>query len=137
MPAGQTASTRRNEMKEIEKFLSLYSDGLKSIAKATKNLAEKVQEIGKAMAENKPKKPAKPKDRPKAKRAKKSSKTKEKRPTAAETVLTIIKNSGNGVGYSEIMKKTGYDRKKVANIIFKLGKQGKIKSIKRGVYTKA
>jgi hypothetical protein len=34
------------------------------------------------------------------------------------------------------LKKTGYDRKKVANMVYRLGKQGKIKSIKKGVYVK-
>jgi len=36
---------------------------------------------------------------------------------------------------STLMEKTGFDKKKLANIIFKLKKQGKIQSKKRGVYS--
>ena len=56
--------------------------------------------------------------------------------TAADTVLGVIKRSKKGVGTITIMGKTEYDRKKVANIIFKLRRQGKIKSVGRGVYAK-
>jgi hypothetical protein len=35
------------------------------------------------------------------------------------------------------MDKTGYNQKKVANLVFKLRKQGKIKSVVKGVYVKA
>lgn len=65
-------------------------------------------------------------------------KTSAKKPASAvDTVLGVIKRSKKGVNTASIMKKTGYDRKKVANIIFKLKKQGKIKSETKGVYLKA
>jgi hypothetical protein len=35
------------------------------------------------------------------------------------------------------MTKTGYNRKKVANLIFKARKQGKVKSEEKGIYVKA
>ena len=35
------------------------------------------------------------------------------------------------------MEKTGYNQKKIANLVFKLRKQGKIKSVGKGVYVKA
>ena len=57
--------------------------------------------------------------------------------TAADTVLGVIKRSKKGVGIVTIMGKTEYERKKVANIIYKLRRQGKIKSVGRGVYAKA
>jgi hypothetical protein len=34
------------------------------------------------------------------------------------------------------MKETGYDRKKAANMVYKLGKQGRIKRVGKGVYVK-
>lgn len=57
--------------------------------------------------------------------------------TAADTVLNLISRSQKGIGTAAIIAKTGYDRKRVANLIYKLGKQGKIKSIRRGVYLKS
>lgn len=57
--------------------------------------------------------------------------------TASDTVLELIKNSGNGVNYAHIVESTGYDKKKIANIFFNLKKQGKIKSVSKGVYTAA
>ena len=71
------------------------------------------------------------------KAAVKAVKSAAKKPlTAADTVLGVIKRSKKGVDTAALMKKTGYDRKKVANIVFKLRKQGKIKSEKKGVYVK-
>ena len=57
--------------------------------------------------------------------------------TASETVLELVKNSNNGVDYAQIVDKTGYNKKKIANIFFNLKKQGKIKSVSKGVYTSA
>jgi len=57
--------------------------------------------------------------------------------TAVDTVFGIIKNSKKGIGTTALMEKTGYNQKKIANLVFKLRKQGKIKSVDRGVYVKA
>ena len=57
--------------------------------------------------------------------------------TATDQVLNIINRSKKGVDTAALMKKTGFDQKKVANLIFKLKKQGKITSPKKGLYVKA
>jgi len=57
--------------------------------------------------------------------------------TAADTVLRIINRYKKGVGTATLMEKTGYNQKKIANIVFKLRKQGKITSVGMGVYVKA
>lgn len=54
--------------------------------------------------------------------------------TAADTVLGVIKRSKKGVDTATLMQKTGYDKKKVYNIVFKLKRQGKIKSEGKGLY---
>ncbi len=56
--------------------------------------------------------------------------------TAADTVLSIIKRYKKGIGNAVLMEKTGYNQKKIANLVFKLRKQGKIKSVAKGVYVK-
>jgi predicted Rossmann fold nucleotide-binding protein DprA/Smf involved in DNA uptake len=57
--------------------------------------------------------------------------------TAADTMFAVINRSKKGVGVAELMKKTEFDLKKTYNIIYKLKKQGKIKSVEKGVYKKA
>jgi hypothetical protein len=54
--------------------------------------------------------------------------------TATEQVLRIIRRSKKGVNVSTIKTRTGFDDKKVRNIIFRTSKEGKIKKIHRGVY---
>ena len=57
--------------------------------------------------------------------------------TAAVTILGVIKRSKKGIDTAALMEKTGYNQKKVANIVFKMRKQGKIKNEGKGIYVKA
>jgi hypothetical protein len=133
-------------MRELDALIQTVADGLKSMAQGVEKLAEKVEGISKSLSNEKPKEKhgAGPKRNAPAKTVKKKpAKAAEatpdapKPPTAAETVLGIIKRSKKGVDTSALMEKTGYDRKKVANILFKLKKQGEIKNAAKGVYVKA
>jgi len=55
--------------------------------------------------------------------------------TASDTVLEIIKETGDdGVNFAEIQDKTGFDEKKIRNVIFRLNKLGRIKRKNRGIY---
>ncbi len=55
--------------------------------------------------------------------------------SASKIVLEIIKETGDeGVNFAEIQDKTGFDEKKIRNIIFRLNKLGKIKRKNRGIY---
>ncbi len=54
--------------------------------------------------------------------------------TASDTVLNVIKRSKQGTDFDGIQKKTGFDSKKLRNIIFRLNKLGRIKRKSRGVY---
>jgi len=73
----------------------------------------------------------------KKKVAKKAPAKKAAKVTAADAVLKVINRAKKGVNTANLMKKTGFDNKKVANIIFKLKKQGKIKNPEKGLYVKA
>ncbi len=55
-------------------------------------------------------------------------------PTATDRVLKIIKRSKKGVNAATLMTKTGFDLKKVRNILQRTYKQGKIKRVEKGVY---
>jgi uncharacterized Zn finger protein len=63
-------------------------------------------------------------------------KVKGKDKTDIEIVEGIIRRSLKGVDVSMIMKKTGFDNRKIYSIIARLKKLGKIKNVQRGVYQK-
>ena len=130
---------------------------LETILKALKGLAQKVEKLQEQIVEE-----TKPTKKPKTKvvKAKAVKKTalkkvavkkapakkaapkkavpkKATQATAVDTVLAIIKRYKKGVGNAALMEKTGYNQKKIANLVFKLRKQGKIKSVDKGVYVKA
>ena len=117
-----------NEMtRNLKKDLQTVNKDLKALAKKTESLLKQVDKLEKPKAAKKPK--AKP---VKAKAVKKAAPV-----TAADTVLAIIKRYKKGIGTAALMKKTGYNQKKISNLVFKLRKQGKIKSVDKGVYLKA
>lgn len=57
--------------------------------------------------------------------------------TAADTVVDVIRQAGREIGFAEIRKQTGYNDKKLRNIIYRLTKIGRIQRVRRGVYTPA
>ena len=106
--------------KKMEKLLKAYERPQK--AKAVKKTKPKVVK-------------AKPK---RAVKVRKSNRRK-KAPaiTATEQVLKIVRRSRKGVDVPLLKAKTGFDDKKVRNIVFRASKEGKIKKIGRGIYVGA
>ena len=102
-------------------------------AKAVKKKAVKKAPVKKVAVKKAPiKKVAAKKAAPKKAVPKKATQA-----TAVDTVFTIIKRYKKGIDTAALMEKTGYNQKKIANLVFKLRKQGKIKSAGKGVYLKA
>jgi len=141
-------------MKELDVVIKTVVDGLRTIAQGVEKIAEKLEDsVPKEKPKAKPKRkasakpvrkaPAKPKKttakKAPAKKApaKKAAKNTKQSATAADAVLAVISRSKKGVDTATLVEKTGFDKKKLANTIFRLRKQGNIKSVKRGVYTKA
>jgi hypothetical protein len=66
------------------------------------------------------------------------SKTKEKkeksRKSASDVVFNIIAEFPEGTNFKTVKAKSGYDDKKLRNIIYRLDKIGRIEKVKRGVY---
>lgn len=54
--------------------------------------------------------------------------------SATQTVLDLIRQSRNGIAIAQIRAQTGYDDKKLRNIIFRLNKMEKISRVNRGIY---
>lgn len=124
-------------MKELQSVLNIVSDGLKTLAKGVEAIAEKVDEVSKSQGVFKPEKKKPSTSAKKVKTAKEAAKKKTVKPaTDTDKVLTIIGRSKKGASTATIMAKTGFDQKKIANIIYRLRKQKKIKSVDKGVYTK-
>ncbi|MCP4693400.1 MAG: hypothetical protein GY859_35500 [Desulfobacterales bacterium] len=53
---------------------------------------------------------------------------------AMDSVIHAVSGAKNGMSVTDIQSVTGFDPKKIRNIIYRLNKLGKIKRARRGVY---
>ncbi len=110
--------------KKLEKLLKAHVSMPKA-KKVIKDIKKKVVKKAKAVKKTLAKKaPAK----------KAVARKKAPQATATDKILKIIKRSKKGVDVPTLKKKTGFDDKKVRNIIFRASKEGKIKKSGRGIY---
>jgi hypothetical protein len=127
----------KKEFKALEKKMEklLKAAGSARPAKKTaKTKAVKAKPAPKAAA----KKTAAKKTAVAKKSAKKAAGGKKTAPaTATDEILKIIKRAKKGVDVPTLKKKTGFDDKKVRNIVFRAAKEGRIKKSGRGVYVGA
>ena len=108
---------------------------LKAVAKDLKRLTQKTDKMIKRF--EKLEKKAQTAKKPKAKAAKKVFVKKPAKLSASGTVLAIVKKSRKGIDTATLEKKAGFETKKIRDTIFRLRKQGKIKSERKGLYVKA
>jgi hypothetical protein len=118
--------TIKKELTALQKDITAIGKKLEKLIKAVeKNEKAKVTKASKAKAV-------------KAKSAKKAPKVPAKKKavkaTATDQVLKIINRLKKGVDTATLMKKTGFDEKKVANILYRSFKAGKIKRADKGIY---
>ena len=116
-----------------------------TIAQDLKALNKNIQVLGKTL--DRLLKTVEKGEKPKAKPTKKTTaakkvpakkapaKKKAVEPTATDKILKIIRASKKGVDAPTLVKKTGFNQKKVRNILFRTYKQGKIKRLDKGIYT--
>ncbi len=123
--------------------MAISKKDLTALKKTFSTLEKKMEMLVKAFeSSTKPKKTAKAKPAKKAAvkkaPAKKAPATKKAgQVTATEQVLKIINRSKKGVDVPTLKKKTGFDDKKVRNIVFRAAKEGRIKKSGRGIYVSA
>ena len=55
--------------------------------------------------------------------------------TDTDKILAIVNRSKKGVDTATLIKKTGFDQKKVRNILHRTYKQGKITRAGKGIYS--
>ena len=122
--------------------MAILKRDLQAVKRDIKALEKKMEKLLVAHG-----KPQKPKAVKKAKRKTVKAKTKRAaavkkaapgkkaaKMTATEKILKIIKRSRKGVDVPTLKTKTGFEDKKVRNIIFRASKEGKIKKVGRGIY---
>jgi hypothetical protein len=119
--------------KAVKKAVSKKSTAKKAPAKKApaKKAAAQKKAVKKAPVK---KAPAKKKAVAKAPAKKAPAPQKAVEVTATDQILKIIKRSKKGVDVPTLKEKTGFDDKKVRNIVFRAAKEGRIKKSGRGVY---
>jgi hypothetical protein len=114
-------------MKELQRDLQSVLKSLRALTQKTEKMIKRLEKLDKAQAAKKPK----------AKATKKAPAKKPAKLSASGTVLAIIKRSRKGIDTATLEKKTGFEGRKIWDIIYSLKKQGKIKSERKGLYVKA
>lgn len=121
-------------MKQLQKQLE-------SIAKSLQDLAQKVENIQKQVGSSKLPSATVKAEPVKRKTVRKSPPTTPEKPTEGGTAYSLflktIEDSDNGISVAGLKAKTGFNDKKIANLVYKAKKQGKIKAAGKGVYVKA
>lgn len=116
MTLKQDLKPLQNEVKKLEK----------NLAKLTKAIA--------AVQKPKTRKARKPKPVPAEKPKETVAETAPAKMTATDQVLDIIKKAENGVDAATLMKETGFNARKVRNILARIFKEGRVKRVGRGIY---
>ena len=101
--------------------MTISKKDLQALKKDIKALERKMDKLIAAAEKNKRVKAAK-----KAPAKKSPIKKKTAQPTATDQVLKIVTRSKKGVNAATLMAKTGFNQKKISNIIQRIYKQGKL-----------
>ena len=117
--------TTQKDLLALRKDIAAIGKKIDSLLKADEPGKTKPTKASKPKA----KKPLPAKKASKALSIKKAVKT-----TAADQVIKIINRSKKGVDTATLMKKTGFNQKKVTNILHRTFKAGKIKRADKGIY---
>jgi DNA replicative helicase MCM subunit Mcm2 (Cdc46/Mcm family) len=113
--------------------MTLTKDLLAIRNKLTK-LAEQTEKLAATLGKSEKPTAKSVKTKTKAKAVTKKAPVKAAKKTDTDKVLEIINRSKKGVDTATVMKKTGFDQKKVRNILFRTYKQGKITRAEKGIY---
>ena len=113
----------------ITRDLQAISKELTKLVKQTEKLAA---ELGKA---EKPEATS-VKTKTKAKAVPKKAPVKAAKKTDTDKLLAVINRFKKGVDTATLMKKTGFNQKKVRNMLNRTYKQGKITRVEKGIYVR-
>jgi len=139
------ADKKLSKLTRKENVMTIYKKDLQSLNKDIKDLGRTIDKLIKEFDKGKKTKvtkkvtakSTKAKTTKKAPAKKAPAKKKPAKLTATDKVLKIIRGSKKGVDTSTLMKMTGFNQKKVTNILQRTYKMGKIKRVGRGIYVGA
>ena len=119
-----------------ESGMTISEKDLQALNKDVKALGNKIDKLltSAGKTQKTKAKPARLKTTKKAPAKKAAAKRKPTKVTATDQVLKIIKRSKKGVDVPALVKKTGFNDKKIQNILFRNYKLGRIKRVDRGKY---
>jgi predicted Rossmann fold nucleotide-binding protein DprA/Smf involved in DNA uptake len=126
--------------KDIDKLIKKTEKSLLSLKMPTRSefdrLTKRVEALEKALKPRKKatKVAARAKAGKKAATKKKQVSKAKRQMTSPEKVLRVMRKYRTGVDVATLKARTGLEDKKIRNVLFRLGKQGKIKRAGRGVY---
>jgi len=125
--------TKEIEIEGSEEFVKTYFRKLQGMMSGAPEKKVAIKKEPKAVKAPK-RKPAK-----KVRQSKIASKvpTGTKRGALSKAVLALIHGSPEGIAMAELKEKTGLKERQIRNIISSVTKQGKIRTVKRGVYVGA
>jgi len=126
---------KENGMAILKKDLQALTRDIKALENKMDKLIAAVEKGEKPTTEKKTtEKSVKAKPTKRSPALKAPAKKRTAQPTATDQVLRIINGSKNGVNTATLMKKTGFDQRKIWSIINRASKAGKIKRAGRGIY---
>ena len=111
----------------ITKDLQAIRNKLTKLAEKTEKLAAALEKTDQSAAKS-------VKTKTKSKAVTKKAPVKAAKKTDTDKVLEIINRSKKGVDTATLMKKTGFDQKKIRNMLHRTYKQGKITRVEKGIY---
>ena len=133
-----TAITKEESEMAIKQELLTINKDIKELIKKIDKILKDFVKIEKSITAKKPiSKSVKAKATKKIPAKKAPAKKGAAKQTATDKVLKIIRGSKKGVNAATLMKKTGFNQKKISNIIHRTFKEGKIKRVGKGVYVGA
>lgn len=125
-------------MKEVDVVLKAIADGLRSMADGINSISRQLNDLTKNDGKKSTKvKLEKKRAKAKPKAGMKATAPQKKATASTDVVFEIIAKANAPVDNAKISEMTGFDAKKVANVVYRLKKQGKIKSVDRGTYKSA
>jgi nucleoside 2-deoxyribosyltransferase len=118
---------------EKENKMTITKD-LQAISKELMKLVKQIENLTAAFGQAEKPKAKSVKTTTKAKTVTKKAPVKAAKITDTDKVLAIVNRFKKGVDTATLMKKTGFNQKKVRNILFRTYKQGKITRAEKGIY---
>jgi hypothetical protein len=127
--------TKETNAMVVKKDLLVLIQEIKSLNQKLDKLLKGFIKTEKTKAAKKPtRKTVKTKTVKRVSAKKAPAKKKTAKPTATDQIMRIINRSKKGVDVPTLIKKTGFDDKKVRNILYRNYKLGRIKRVGKGIY---